>query len=80
MYKKNKITVEEVNSILDDIRPHIHNDGGDIEVVDVNSENEVVVKWLGACATCDKRELTFKFGIKDYLMEKLPDIKNIIQV
>jgi Fe-S cluster biogenesis protein NfuA len=80
MSDKTKVTVEEVNTYLDAIRPHIQNDGGDIEVVNVDENNEVIIKWVGACATCDKRELTFKYGVKSYLTEKMPEIKDIIQI
>ena len=79
MSNKVKITVDEVDDVLNVIRKHIKNDGGDIEVVDVNDHNEVIIKWLGACALCDKKELT-KYGVESYLMEKLPEIKDIIQL
>ena len=79
MLNKNKITIEEVDSALNTIRQHIQNDGGDIEVVNINENNEVIIKWLGACAVCDKRELT-KYGVESYLNEKLPEIKTIIQI
>ncbi len=79
MSNKSKITIEEVDTVLNTIREHIQDDGGDIEVVDVNENNEVIIKWLGACAVCDKRELT-KYGVESYLIEKLPEIKDIIQI
>ncbi len=79
MSNKSKITIEEVDTVLNTIRKHIQNDGGDIEVVDVNDNNEVIIKWLGTCAACNKRELT-KYGVESYLIEKLPEIKDIIQI
>ncbi len=80
MAEKHKISVEEINLALNPIRTHIINDGGDIRVVEIIDDNEIIVKWLGSCATCDKKELAFKYSIKDYLKEKFPQITNITQI
>ncbi|HHH55193.1 MAG TPA: NifU family protein [Bacteroidetes bacterium] len=80
MDTESHLTKEQIDKALDVIRPHIMNDGGDIEVVDINPKNEVLLKWKGACAVCDKRELTFKYGIKNYLLEALPELKDVIEL
>jgi len=72
-----KKRVEEALSYL---KPHVHKDGGDIQVVEVTEDGIVYVQWLGACAICDKAELTFKYAVKEYLMENIPEIKDVIQL
>ena len=49
--KLNK-TEKIVLKAIDDLRPYLHNDGGDMELVEITSDNRVIVKLLGACQTC----------------------------
>ena len=80
MNNESQLTIEQIEKVLDGIRPHILNDGGDIEVVDINPKNEVLLKWKGACAVCDKRELTFRYGVKNYLLESFPALADVIEL
>ncbi len=45
--------IARINEALDDVRPHLMSDGGDIEVVDVTDDMTVQVKWLGNCKNCN---------------------------
>ena len=71
---------KKVENALKYLKPYVRNDGGDIEVIEVTEDGIVYVQWLGACAICDKAELTFKYAVKEYLMENIPEIKDVIQL
>ena len=71
---------KRVEKALQYLKPHVQGDGGDIEVVNVTEDGIVYVQWLGACAICDKAELTFKYSVKEYLMENIPEIKDVVQL
>ncbi|CAN6467282.1 unnamed protein product [Victoria cruziana] len=69
-----------VNLVLDDVRPYLISDGGDVEVVSV-IDGVVSLKLQGACETCPSSTTTMKMGIERVLKEKFGDqIKDIVQV
>lgn len=72
--------INKVESALDEIRPHLKVDGGNVEVVDITDNFEVKIKWLGNCEVCSMSEMTMKAGIAETLKGKFPQIKGIIAV
>ena len=70
----------EVKKVIDEIRPKLKADGGDIEFIDVNKEGVVQVKLKGSCAGCPMSQMTVQFGVKRYLKERIPQIKEIVVV
>jgi len=80
MNEENKDMIVKADSLLDKLRPHMLADNGNIKVVDVKKGDVVVVKWLGACATCSRAELTLKYSVKDFLLENLPGITDVVSV
>jgi Fe-S cluster biogenesis protein NfuA len=68
---------EEVQAALNDVRPHLQVDGGDVELVEVTDEGVVKVKLTGACAGCPMSQMTLKLGVENYLKKKLPEIKSV---
>lgn len=72
--------IAKVNTALDDIRPHLKVDGGDIEVVDITDDLEVQIKWLGNCEYCSMSAMTMKAGVEQAIKQKMPEIKNIVAV
>ena len=70
---------EKVESILDEIRPQLQADGGDVELVSVE-DGVVKVKFLGGCVGCPLSAITLKAGIERYLKEKLPEVKEVLAV
>jgi Fe-S cluster biogenesis protein NfuA len=71
---------EKVQEVLNLVRPTLQADGGDVELVDVSAEGVVSVKLTGACGSCPMSTMTLKMGIEKTLMEKLPEVKEVIQV
>ena len=51
-------TKEIVLKAIEDLRPYLHNDGGDMELVEITKDNKVIVKLLGACQTCSVSKVT----------------------
>jgi Fe-S cluster biogenesis protein NfuA len=70
---------DKVQTVLDNIRPSLRADGGDIELVDVK-DGVVSVKLKGACAGCPMSTMTLKNGIERMLKQELSDIKEVIAV
>jgi len=68
---------EEVQAALDDVRPHLQMDGGDVELVDVTDDGVVKVKLTGSCAGCPMSQMTLKWGVENYLKKKIPDVKSV---
>lgn len=66
-----------IDKALDDVRPHLAIDGGDVEVVDVTKDMHVRIKWLGNCENCSMSALTMKAGIQDALRNKIPGIQSV---
>ncbi|HHE39277.1 MAG TPA: NifU family protein [Candidatus Cloacimonetes bacterium] len=74
------VSKEEVQKVLDKVRPSLQADGGDCELVNVRDDNIVEVKLQGACAGCPMATLTLKAGIERVLKEEIPRIKEVISV
>jgi len=70
---------EDVEKALDEIRPGLQADGGDVELVDVN-DGVVKVKLVGACGSCPMSQMTLKMGIEEALKAKFPEIKEVVGV
>lgn len=71
---------EQVQEVLDLVRPHLQADGGDVELVDVTEDGIVSVRLTGACGSCPMSTMTLKMGIERTLMEKVPGVKEVVQV
>lgn len=70
---------ERVQSALDDIRPSLQADGGDVELVDV-VDGIVKVRLTGACGGCPMSQMTLKQGIETYVKKKIPEIVSVESV
>jgi Fe-S cluster biogenesis protein NfuA len=71
---------EQVEQALQDIRPALQADGGDVELVEVTEEGVVKVKLKGACGGCPMAQMTLKQGIERRLKASIPDIKSVESV
>jgi len=70
---------DKVQAVLDNIRPSLRADGGDVELVDVK-DGVVSVRLKGACAGCPMSTMTLKNGIERILKQELSDIKEVVAV
>jgi Fe-S cluster biogenesis protein NfuA len=67
---------EKVSQALEQIRPSLQADGGDVELVDV-VDGVVKVRLKGACAGCPMSQMTIKNGIEQYLKQVIPEVKSV---
>ncbi len=70
---------EKIEAVLNEIRPSLQADGGDVELVGVN-DGMVSLRLTGACAGCPMSTMTLKMGIERILKEKLPEVKEVVAV
>lgn len=70
---------EKVEKAIDEIRPFLQADGGNIELIDVQ-EGIVKVKLVGACGSCPMSQLTLKRGVEARLKAQVPEVKEVIAV
>ncbi len=71
--------VQQVQDVLDKLRPFLLRDGGDCELVDVE-DGIVKLRLLGACGSCPSSTITLKAGIERALLEEVPGILEVEQV
>ncbi|MFC1892911.1 NifU family protein [Chloroflexota bacterium] len=70
---------EQVEEVLNKIRPSLMSDGGNVDLVDVE-DGIVKVKLTGACAGCAMSTLTLKMGIERMLKQEIPEVKEVVAV
>ncbi|PKP50519.1 MAG: hypothetical protein CVT95_02505 [Bacteroidetes bacterium HGW-Bacteroidetes-12] len=72
--------ITQIHTALDQLRPFLIDDGGDIEFVEITDDFVVKVKLLGACKSCSMSTMTLKGGVEETLKRFIPEIKEIIAV
>ncbi len=70
---------EKIEKVIDDIRPMLQADGGNIELIDVE-EGVVKVRLVGACGSCPMSQLTLKRGVEARLKAQIPEIKEVVAI
>ncbi|MEE1038124.1 MAG: NifU family protein [Eubacterium sp.] len=70
----------KIKEVLDQIRPILQRDGGDIEFIEYTDENVVKVRLQGACAGCPGAQMTLKGIVENILREAYPEIKSVESV
>ena len=73
-------TIEKINVALEQIRPFLNDDGGDIELVELTDDNIVKVKFLGACKECSMSPMTLKGGVEEVIKKVAPEIKEVVTI
>ncbi len=68
------IDSEKVKKVLEEIRPALQADGGDIDFVGID-DNVVKVKLMGACGSCPSALVTLKLGVEARLKEEIPEVE-----
>jgi Fe-S cluster biogenesis protein NfuA len=67
----------KVNTAIDDLRPYLISDGGDMELVEITNDNIVKVRLIGACKSCSMSPMTLKAGLEEALKNVAPEIKGV---
>ena len=73
------LTQDNVETVLDELRPYLMADGGNVELAEIEGPN-VKLRLQGACGSCPSSAMTLKMGIERRLREKIPEIVEVEQV
>ena len=70
----------QILNAINQIRPNLQADGGDVELVDVSEDGVVKVRMTGACRGCPMSQMTLKMGIEKFLKKEVPEVKEVVSV
>ena len=68
---------KDVEKAVEELRPHLQADGGDLELVEVTETGVVKIRMLGACEGCPMREMTLTQGITRFIKKKVPGVTKV---
>ena len=80
MINDKEVLRSKVLDALDQLRPFLHADGGDMELVDITDDAIVQVRMLGSCSDCSMSQMTIKGGLEEALKMAAPEIKGVVAV
>jgi Fe-S cluster biogenesis protein NfuA len=69
---------EDVEKVIQQLRPMVQSDGGDLELVGVTDAGVVTIRLHGACSGCQSSTTTLRNGIERYLRFKLPQVTQVV--
>ncbi len=68
---------QKVENVIQQIRPYLQQDGGDIRFVEITDDNIVNVELQGACGSCPYSLMTLKNGVETAVIKAIPEIKSV---
>lgn len=71
---------DKILQALDEIRPFLNSDGGDISLVDITEDMMVHVQLHGSCVGCSVNQMTLKTGVEMTIKKYVPEIRGVIEV
>lgn len=69
--------VKKVEKALNTIRPYLEADGGDVKVLEVDSDKNVILELMGNCGSCPMSTMTLKAGVEEAIKREVPEIKSV---
>jgi Fe-S cluster biogenesis protein NfuA len=72
--------IAKVEEALDEIRPFLQSDGGDISLVSIHDDRIVKVQLEGACVGCSVNQMTLKSGVEMTIKKHAPQIESVINI
>lgn len=69
-----------IEKALEEIRPFLQSDGGDISLISIDNNNSVKVKLHGACVGCTVNQMTLKSGVEMTIKKYAPQIEEVVNV
>ena len=76
----NEELILKVKNVIEQIRPYLQADGGDVEYVDITEDNTVNIRLLGMCGNCPHSRMTLKNGIEAAVIRAIPEVKSVESV
>jgi Fe-S cluster biogenesis protein NfuA len=74
---ENAEMIRKVQGVIDQIRPYLEADGGNIRFVELTEDKVVNVELLGACGSCPMSTMTLKAGVEQAMKKAIPEIKSV---
>ena len=72
---------EQIEQVLESLRPALHADGGDVEFIDFDEESgRVLLRWMGVCGSCPISTVTLKQGIEKRLVSAVPGVTEVAAI
>lgn len=69
--------INKVQTVIEQVRPYLQADGGDIQFIELTSDNVVKVELQGACGSCPYSRMTLKSGVEEAVKRAIPEIKAV---
>ncbi|MCX6225870.1 MAG: NifU family protein [Bacteroidia bacterium] len=70
-------TKDKIKDVLEQLRPYLQADGGDLALAEITDDMVVKVKLVGACGSCPMRTMTLKAGVENTLKRQVPEVKSV---
>jgi Fe-S cluster biogenesis protein NfuA len=71
---------EQIEEALDNIRPYLEADGGNVRVIDLTEDMVLRLELLGNCGSCPMSTMTLKAGVEEAIKKVIPEIKKVVAV
>ncbi len=78
--KDKNILINTVEQAIEQLRPFLIADGGNIELIDITDDNVVQVKFIGACQSCSMSAMTLKGGVEETIKKAAPQIVSVVEI
>jgi len=66
-----------IKAVLEELRPYLQADGGDLTLAEITDDMIVKVKLIGACGSCPMRTMTLKAGVENTLKRQVPEVQSV---
>lgn len=76
----NETIRQNVEKALEEIRPFLNSDGGDIKLISIDDNKHVIVELLGACTACSVNQMTLKAGVETTIKKFAPEIETVTNI
>ena len=77
---QNADLMHKVEAAIDQLRPFLQADGGDVELLEIGEDMVAKVRLLGACSTCNISQMTMKAGIEEAVKKAVPQINAVVDI
>ncbi len=75
--KVSETLIKKVENALNEIRPYLKSDNGDVSIIEVTDNHVVRLRFEGACSSCSMSAMTLKAGIEETILRMVPEIKSV---
>lgn len=80
MQEQKQNTIQKIHLALEEIRPFLKSDGGDISFINLAEDGTVTVQLHGACNGCSVNQMTLKSGVEMTVKKHAPEVSRVIEV